>query len=253
MKLIEEIGLISYTQRNGTIQKNKSGKFECPHCHKHVIRPLSKGGRNNSCGNKECVKATRKKDIAKGPDGYRRKHKIGDLAPSNKKSKLHGLYQVWSGMKKRCYDRNQPKYKNYQNKGIIVCEQWKDSFDNFYSDMGEEYLKLKEEANGVRALVPSIDRIDNDGPYSPENCQWITYGENSSKDLRIPVVRLDMENNILASYISATHASQSFVSAMGCEMISPSAGNILACCRGTKSKHVGYKWAFATDKQRMQK
>jgi len=251
MKLIEEVGLVSYTQKNGTFQKNSSGKFECPVCHELVIRPLAKGERNKSCGKKECVDAMR---VSKNQFSERGplKHYSGELYPSNKKSKLHRLYSVWIGMKKRCYDTSQDKNNSYHEKDITVCDQWINSFDNFYEDMGKEYFELKDKADGSRALTPSIDRIDANGNYSPENCQWITYSENSSKDKRIKVVRMDFNGEILATYASATEAANTFKSQMGCRMMSPGVPHILECCRGTRGEHVGYKWAFATDKERMQ-
>jgi len=76
---------------------------------------------------------------------------------------------VWKAMKQRCFNPNHKDYKNYGGRGISVCEKWRFSFNSFLEDMGQR-----------PSLAHSIDRIDNNGNYEPDNTKWATIKEQSN-------------------------------------------------------------------------
>lgn len=99
---------------------------------------------------------------------------------ASKANRIHGqrttknttrTYQAWKAMRQRCNNSKTSAYKNYGGRGINICSHW-DKFENFFEDMGEAPKGL------------TLDRINNDGNYEPQNCRWTTYLQQAQNNRR---------------------------------------------------------------------
>lgn len=157
------------------------------------------------CGN-TCV-VNKKHLIGKNTQscGCLYKETRGEASRTHNMSKTR-FYSEWNKILMRCYSPSDHSYNSYGARGIKVCDRWKESFENFRDDMYESYLKHVEEFGEHDT---TIERIDVNGNYEPNNCTWKTRSEQNRN--KTDNIRLSYNGNeyiavelyeIVCSYIS---------------------------------------------------
>ena len=106
----------------------------------------------------------------------------------------HGLgqppeYKSWVHMRERCSNPNNPSYSNYGGRGIAVCSRWQTSFSNFIADMGPR-----------SSSKHSLDRINNEGNYGPENCRWATKQTQANNTRRVRKLTYEGETHTITEW-----------------------------------------------------
>ena len=106
----------------------------------------------------------------------------------------HRLYGIWADMKKRCNNPKNKRYERYGGRGIGVCSEWANDFQSFYD------WAIK---NGYADSL-SIDRINVDGNYEPNNCRWIPFAQQQRNTSRSRFVTARGETRTIAEWAEIT-------------------------------------------------
>ena len=168
----ERFGRLTVIGLHQTETRKTYWECQCDCGNKKVVRSDSlQCGAIRSCG---CLKKEQDKQNLWSSEAKKKY-----LANGGKFSGTR-LYEIWKGMKSRCYYEKDSRYSRYGGRGIAMCDEWR-----------KDFLAFREWAlnNGYSETL-TIDRIDNDGNYCPENCRWATIKEqcrNRSSNIKIKI------------------------------------------------------------------
>lgn len=146
-------------------------------------------GNNKSCG---CLRSKNMASINRKRSGSKQ----------NTNLKSDRIYRIWKGMKARCYSNGHISYKNYGGRGIKICDEWNENYECF-----KEWAL----SNGYRADL-TIDRIDTNGFYEPENCRWVTPKDQANHKRNNVVIEYNGESGTVSYWAEKTGLTYSAIS-----------------------------------------
>jgi len=157
-----------------------------------VIKPYTETRCKCDCGNEKIVITFNLTNGTVQSCGCLRRERV---SKANTKHGKHGtkLYQVWRGMFERCYNAKGRDYKNWGGRGITMCSEWQD-FKVFQS---------WAISNGYRESL-QLDRINNNGNYSPHNCRWANPKEQAYNKRNTRLITIDNVTKTIAGWAEVT-------------------------------------------------
>lgn len=176
----QKFGRLTVIERNGSNKRSQANWLCLCDCGKKitVLGARLRNGTTKSCG---CLRETIKR---KSKKGINIRHGLSQTR----------LYAIWSSMKRRCYKEKEPMYKYYGARGIKICDEWKNSFIDFYN---------WSMSNGYNDNL-SIDRINNNGNYEPTNCRWATIQEQCNNRRSNYIVEYNGEKHTITEIHNKT-------------------------------------------------
>ncbi len=143
------------------------------------------------CGGESLVKAFKLKSGSIKTCGCgRRSYMTNENAePETHRQSGTDVYNIWANMRRRCYDQSCDAYRYYGARGVAVCDEWRNSFSAFIADVGPRPSKDH-----------SLDRIDVNGSYCPDNCRWATKRQQQRNKSDNRLIEFRGESKCLAEW-----------------------------------------------------